>query len=402
MTGQYPHNHGVRGNGDALQLDQSQTVQRYLHDAGYQTGLVGKFLNDWPVDQKPEDFDRAAVFDHGYLNTTWGIDGQVRTVKEYSTSFIRDQALADIRAFSADPSKPWYLYVATSAPHDPWLPEPKYANSPVPRFVRDPAMRERDVSDKPPWVSGAQHLPLSKIDVNRASQLRTLRSVDDMVQSLFAELGQLGEARNTLAIFLSDNGFLWGEHGLAGDKGEVEFGTPHLISGKRYPYLPSVRIPLLVRWPGHIRGGQVVDGFATTVDLAPTIMQAAGVAPPGDPPMDGSSLLTAGNTGPTAARRQAYMEYFTDPIYPDVPSWGSLLTHARHYIAWYDTDGRVIFREFYNLRKDPFELDNLLGNTDAADDPDVTSLDAELFRDRRCVGLTGSKACPAGSERPAP
>ena len=350
MTGRYPHNTGVQDNNDALALDQTTTVQRYLHDAGYQTGMVGKFLNLWPVERAPTEFDRYAVFDNGYDDTEWGVNGRVRTVSEYSTSFIRDQALADIRAFSTDRSRPWYLYVATSAPHAPWIPESKYATSPVPPFVRDPAMRETDRSDKPPWVQGAERLPQPEIEENRALQLRTLRSVDDMVQSLFAELGRLGEDRDTLAIFLSDNGFLWGEHGLAGNRGEVESGSGRLISGKRYPYLPSVRIPMAIRWPGHVRAGQVVSGYATTADLAPTMLQAAGVAPPSDPPMDGSSLLVPGNTGLTAARTRAYMEYFHDPIYPDVPSWGSILTPAAHYIAWYAADGTVIFREYYDLR----------------------------------------------------
>jgi len=403
MTGRYPHDTGVHGNADASKLDQSTTVQRYLHDAGYQTGIVGKFLNDWPLDQIPADFDRAAVFDHGYLDTEWGIDGQVATIPEYSTSYIRDQALADLRAFSSDRSRPWYLYVATSAPHDPWVPEPKYAGAPVPPFVRDPAMKETDRSDKPPWVLRAPHLGLPTIAANRASQLRTLRSVDDLVGSLFAELDRLGESRDTLAFFLSDNGFLWGEHGLAGDKGELESGSPpQHISGKRYPYLPSVRIPMAIRWPGHVRAGQVVSGYATTTDLAPTMLQAAGVATPSDPPMDGSPLLVPGNTGATEARTQAYMEYFHDPLYPAVPSWGSILTPAAHYIEWYAPTGSVIFREYYDLTKDPFELNNLLANADPSDDPDVSSLDAQLAHDRSCEGLTGPKACPSGSAGPAP
>ena len=146
----------------------------------------------------------------------------------------------------------------------------------------------------------------------------------------------------------------------------------------------------------------MVSGYATTADLTPTMLQAAGEAPPSDPPMDGGSLLVPGNARLTAARSRVYMEYFHDPLYPDVPSWGSILSPAAHYVAWYAPDGTVTFREYYDLTKDPFELNNLLGNADPSDDPDVSPLDAQLVHDRSCRGLTGPKACPAGSDSPAP
>jgi len=395
MTGRYPHNTGVHGNGDATKLDQATTLQRYLHDAGYQTGMVGKFLNSWPLDVAPADFDHYAVTNHGYLDTQWSIDGRQQTVSEYSTSFIGERAVEDLRAFARDASKPWYLYVAPTAPHDPWVPEPRYASSPVPPFVRDPAMRERDLSDKPAWVADPHHTfehpSVAIITANRASQLRTLRSVDDMVARLFGELGRLGESNDTLALFLSDNGFLWGEHDLSGNSLESESSSIG-VSGKRYPYLPSVRIPLAVRWPGHLPEGAREPGFAATVDLAPTILQAAGVAAPTDPPMDGRSLLLPDDhlgPGPSSA----YLEYFRDPLYPTIPSWSSIVSSRFQYVRWFGRDENTIGLEYYDRTRDPYELDNLLADPSTANDPDTGALDARIDHDRTCAGTAGPRGC---------
>jgi len=399
MTGRFPHDTGVLGNGDALKLDHDTTVQRYLHDAGYRTGMVGKFLNDWPVGTAPPNFDRWALFNSGYLGTTFDVDGRVRTVNEYSTTFIGDQAVRFLRDFSARPDRPWFLYVATSAPHDPWIPDATYANAPVPPFVKDPAMRETDTSDKPQWVRDSLHLTDEKIELDRAQQLRTLMSVDDMVGRVYRTLRRLGQDRDTLAFFLSDNGFLWGEHGLAGARGEVETEPVRTLTGKRFPYLPSVRTPLLARWPGHFRPGRVVQTPVTTADLAPTILDAAGVALPTDPPMDGHSLGTAGDAvidadGTREDRTGAYLEYHRDPIYPSVPSWSSIVSPSAQYVEWFGPDGKVIFREYYDLAADPFQLTNLLADGTATDDPDTRALDQQIARGLTCSGTTGPTACP--------
>jgi arylsulfatase A-like enzyme len=257
-------------------------------------------------------------------------------------------------------------------------------------------MRERDLSDKQEWVADPDgsfvHPTVPTITGNRAQQLRTLRSVDDMVAQVFGEMRRLGQSNDTLAVFLSDNGFLWGEHGLAGNRAEAELG-PIGVTGKRYPYLPSVRVPFAMRWPGHIPEGVRADGYASTVDLAPTILQAAGLRTPADPPMDGRSLLLPGNTGLRAGPSSVYLEYFDDPLYPAIPSWSSILAGEAQYVRWFDARGRTIAREYYDLTSDPFELDNLLGDPDPANDPDTTALDARIDRDRACAGTTGDRAC---------
>jgi arylsulfatase A-like enzyme len=211
--------------------------------------------------------------------------------------------------------------------------------------------------------------------------------VDDMVGRVFRVLRQLGEDRTTLAFFLSDNGFLWGEHQVAGDRGETET-TITRITGKRLPYTQSIHVPFLVRWPGHVRTGVQDPRFVANADIAPTIMAAAGLSPPGSVPMDGRSLLSG------QARHEMFFEYFLDPIYPTIPAWASIRTTTRQYIEYYNPSGQVIFREYYDLSKDPFQLDNLFGDASTSDDPNVSTLSKQIHLDLHCEGTSGSDPCP--------
>jgi arylsulfatase A-like enzyme len=299
---------------------------------------------------------------------------------------MSDHAVAFLRGAEATDSQPWFLYVAPSAPHDPWLPEQKYANVRVPPFARNPAILEKDLSDKPRWVRSAKNVADATVAANRASQLRTLMSVDDLVDRVMRIVRSLHEDRDTLVFYLSDNGFLWGEHGIASAHGERESGTATLITGKRFPYTQSIRVPFLLRWPGHIPVGAKERGFVANVDIAPTVLAAARVT--SNPSMDGRPMLRS------APRRKMFLEYFRDPIYPQIPSWRSIRTANLQYIEYYDASGHIIFREFYDLVRDPYELHNLLGDADPSNDPDVGHLQVELADAQHCRGVEGPAACP--------
>jgi arylsulfatase A-like enzyme len=195
-------------------------------------------------------------------------------------------------------------------------------------------------------------------------------SVDDLVGDLFDRLEALGEDERTMAVFMSDNGVLWAEHGL--------YGT------KRFPYLPSVEVPLFLRWPGHVAGGIVDDRIVANIDIAPTVFDAVGLAPPTDPEMDGASLLGAGR------RDRLLLEYFRSPDEPAVPTWAGTITDRYEYVEWYAEDGSITFREYYDLVADPWQLRNLLGDRRTGNDPDVGPLHARLSADRGCAGAT----CP--------
>jgi arylsulfatase A-like enzyme len=180
-------------------------------------------------------------------------------------------------------------------------------------------------------------------------------------------LGTLGERRETIAFFLSDNGFMWGEHGL-GRKG--------------HSYTHSIKVPLLLRWPGHVAPGSRDGRFAANVDLAPTILDAVGITPAA--PMDGRSLLRTWN-------RRLFTEMFHPGRGGKFPGWASVRTKRMQYVEYYDRDrSHVIFREYYRLDRDPWQLTNVLRDGNPANNPDTARLHRLLRIYRACAG----SACP--------
>jgi arylsulfatase A-like enzyme len=384
MTGRYPHNTGVQSNVEhpelgveaALALDPSTTIQRYLHDAGYATGIFGKYLNRWDLSQAPPFFDRFALWGGSYLNSLVSVGNAGRTpnvfvAETYNATFVRQQTLHFLRRH-IDRSQPLFLLVAPAAPHDPFTPEAKYAHDRFGRWAGNPAVFEEDRSDKPSYVQ-QWSATISDGRRIRRKQYRTLESVDDLVEAIFKQLRSTGQARNTLSFFVSDNGYMWGEHGLL---------------EKDAPYLPSVRVPLFARWPeGPLVPGSADARGAANVDIAPTVMEAAGLSiPAGQPSMDGRSLLQPWE------RTREETEHWCNTnrcLY-----WAAEKTRAYHYIEYYDgpdfSAANVIFREYYDLSGDPFELQNLLNDGDPTNDPDFSGAAAALAQDRECSGAT----CP--------
>jgi arylsulfatase A-like enzyme len=351
MTGLYPHNHDVHNNEEARRLDQGLTVQRFLRDAGYATALAGKFLNRLPVDENPSHFDKWAVMFPGYYDTRFNVNGRVRTVTRYSTDFISDKAVGFLRSFDRHRDlDPWYVMVTPYAPHLPATPEREHTEAPVPGWSRNPANTEQNRADKPPWVR-AEHTSLDRIQDVRNRQFRTLRSVDEMMGRISRLLRRLGENRRTLVIFTSDNGFLWREHGLR---------------KKSHPYENSVRVPLFVRWPGHVSPGTRDSRFASLVDVAPTIFDAAQVD---DVQTDGSSLLRE------RRRKRVYMEYWKDLHIRNIPGWRALRSSRSLYVEYLQDDrADVVFREYYRLRSDPWEVSNVLRDGNPSNNPSQTRL----------------------------
>jgi arylsulfatase A-like enzyme len=371
LTGLYAHNHGIYGEdvrASELAAVQPSMIQRTLHEAGYRTGLFGKFLNNWPNDRNPANFDRWATTPRvRYSGAEWNIGGATRVVEQNSTSFIGDASLAFLEESESNDEVPWFLHVGFMAPHPPSDVEPRYEDVPVPPLHLSPAMAEGDRRDKPPFVEDQHLRTVSEIQSMRVPQLRALVAVDDQIDRLMVRLEGLGELENTIAVFISDNGFQWGEHALF---------------GKSLPYLESVRIPLYLRWPGHITPGAVDDRLVAGIDLAPTLLAAAGLEPQGEP--DGFDLLDPG-----ASRPRLLLEFRRLPGDP-VPTWSAFVTRSFEYVEYVDDTGRVSFREYYRLRTDPEQLVNAFRDARLSNDPDVASLSATLERLRGCAGPT----CP--------
>jgi arylsulfatase A-like enzyme len=378
MSGRYQHNHGVNNNQSGREeLDQGATLQRYLHAAGYQTALDGKFLINRPVRTPPPNFDHYAHFLGGYDDVLWNVDGKVARSKQYVTEFQSDRAIEFLDRFRRNPSRPWYLYITPQAPHLPSTPAPRYANAPVPAWEPPPPVTHQDRSDKPDFIR-RQSYPRDKAEATRADQLRTLLSVDDMTDRVFRHLRDTGQLDNTLALYVADNGYLYAEYGL---------------SGKAVPYLNSVRVPFFVRWPGHVPAGGKDPRPVGLVDIAPSVLDAAKVRPAFKYPMDGRSFRPP-------VRRESLLEYYHSPDQSSIPSWASIRSGTAQYIEWYqDPAGSTVrAREYYDLVKDPWQLHNLLGDKDPANDPSPATLadvGARLARYRTCRGTTnGTSACP--------
>jgi arylsulfatase A-like enzyme len=362
MTGRYVHNHGVLSNGDDdwRNFDEADSIQSKLDGAGYRTALFGKLLNHWPQSRVPAHFDTWALLPDvagrtGYYGATWNLDGTLRKVGAYSTNFLEAKATSFIESSEKNDSEPFYMYIATAAAHRSFVPEPKYEGASVPRWRGNPAVFEKDRSDKPAYVRNAS-FSYKEGKARRAAQFRTLMSVDDMVDAIVDTLDAAGE-QDTLVLFVSDSGYLWGEHGL---------------TNKQVPYEESIRMPMMLRWPGHATGAD--SRLVTNVDIAPTIYAAAGISAE----TDGRDLLDESWT-----RDRIHLEYFGDPNAPSIPRWASTWTPQGQYVEYYGAGAAVTFREYYELATDPWQLRNVRRPPDA-------SWEVRLEADRRCSGAT----CP--------
>ena len=369
LTGLYAHNHRVTTNGSTTvrNFDGRRSLATILEEHGYLTAISGKYLNSWArVFEAPHGFDRWAVYGLGaqpeYAEAVFDVDGEEVVVDEYATAFTKRKAIEFLDYFhETDEDAPWFLMVTPHAPHTPATPEPRYRDAPVSDWKPGPAVGEA-VDDKPAWVRDNQ--VGESLEGLRADMMRTLMSVDDMIAAIMDHLERRGEADDTLIFFLSDNGWLFGEHGL---------------SGKRPPYDPSVRVPFLVRWSeGVIGRGEVDDRLVANVDVAPTIYDAAGIDPGFE--MDGRSLLG------DFEREELLVESFHDPGAPRTPPY-TMLWNPRWSFIRYSESGEL---EYYG-RDDPHQLANLYRDgVDGNEPPDEAMMAKRLDRYERCSGAS----CP--------
>ena len=203
------------------------------------------------------------------------------------------------------------------------------------------------------------------------SQLRAIMSADDQFAATMQLLSDRGVLDNTLVILSSDNGYMWGEHGRW---------------EKFVPYEPSIRVPLWMRWPGHLAAGTDSTRMVSYLDLLPTMLEAAGIALPTSPALDGESLLRP------SARTTMYSEYYVDTANPNIPSWRMVRTRTAKYVQTYNTSGGVIAREYYNLTADPAENTNLLGDSTTSNDPPASTISA-MTNQLNAFATCGGAAC---------
>ena len=375
FSGRYVHNHNVIRStpGYAQKLEQDSTIQRYLGDEGYLRGVYGKYLNGWDLRDDPPHFDDWVINEGGkplgYYNGPWNINGERKKIATYSTTFIKDHALRFLDRTERNDDQPWIMFVHPYAPHTPFSLPKEGVDVELPDWEPDESVGEKDVSDKPPFARRIKN-PAKYGAKLREKQLRALVPVDDLVNEVMTKLQDLGEDETTLAFYSSDNGYLWGEHQL---------------ERKSEPYNAAVNIPLLMRWPGRVEAGKIDESIVANMDVAPTIYDAVGVEPDERWPVDGTSLIR--NEG---KREDILLEYWQElPGNDAYVSWAAVRTNDLLYVEYYEKDlSTVRFREYYDLRNDPSEMDNLLGDDDTSNDPELAEIQARLEELRRCEGAS--------------
>jgi len=345
LTGQYSHSTGVYSNNgpyggyQAFHGD-SSTIATWLHAAGYWTGLVGKYLNGYVGTRVPPGWDRWVSFSGppGYYRYRLNVDGLLSTAgnapTDYSTSALNQRAVSFLR--SAPRDKPLFLYYAPYAPHLPAVPPPGSRSLATLAPFRPPNYDEVDVSDKPAWIRRGGPLSRSqegRIDRARRDQLATLVAVDQSVHDVIGELSETGRLANTMLVFMSDNGFAWGEHRLF---------------GKESPYEESIRVPMVIRYDSMVRAPRVEPNLALNIDLAPTFAQLAGVP---SPRAEGMSLFPLLRSAGATWRQDFLVEHLAGL---QIPTYCEVRTVRYVYVAYGTGE-----EELYDLRSDPYELANV-------------------------------------------
>ncbi|MGQ0571735.1 MAG: sulfatase family protein [Armatimonadota bacterium] len=411
LRGQYPHNHQILSNRPPLGGfekfhalgHEHSTVATWLRGAGYRTMFLGKYLNGYPdnadstfVPPGWDEWHSPAAGGYANFNYRMNENGKVVAYGNRSEDYMTDvlgRKAADFIRRGAQDRRPFFIHLATYAPHAPATPAPRhqgaFAGATAPRL---PSYNEVDVTDKPEWVRDRETLtPRASelIDEHYRTRLRSLLAIDEMIASLLDVLQATGEARRTYVLFTADNGFHFGEH--------------RIQSGKNTPYEESIRAPLIVRGPG-VPEGQTLPHLAINTDFAPTFAQIAGAAAPGF--VDGRSLLPLLGPNPVdpARWRQAFLvEHYGGAAERParaqparrvraggIPDYLAMRTRDFLYVEYATGE-----REFYDVVSDPYELQNVYATRDGVL---VRQSAAHLAALRRCAG----SGCQTAEDAAAP
>jgi arylsulfatase A-like enzyme len=447
ITGQYAHNHGVKGNfapyGWYGMKDRGNILPRWLQKAGYNTALIGKWLNGYGAldahGEIPKGFDNwrglLDVSAYDYANFVMNIDGTLkawgdkdfaRKLVEFAIIEVDDQpdsiqsiydkleslfgprpftywGAPTTKAYSPDVTgkiteglvkderkskDPFFIWWTPAAPHredvattlmgragpDP-RPAPRYEEEsqsytlPQPPNFNEPDTTDKsqNFQDKAPSLTDAQ---IAQLQLDYEGRAGSMLAVDDHVKNLVDILKKTDQLKNTEIVFVSDNGWMQGEHRVPGDK--------------FLPYEESLKVPLVIRGPG-VPKGQTVDGQVSNIDFAPTLLDMANVK--AGRTMDGVSLLPTIDNPKKRPKRAIEIEAL-QPLFanPNIPAngWDRPYTGVRTdrytYVVWTETGEK----ELYDRQTDPYELDNLAG--DPAYGAVEADLAAKLVKLRDCAG----------------
>ncbi len=358
-SGLYAHNHGIITNNPSNQFGSTylwqNTFPAELQNAGYTTGQFGKYLNNW--DDNADGTAGFDVFQDNYNGTEHN-----RKQRAKADMLTANRGVRFVKDTEATDDRPWMMTLSMRSPHTPLVPAKKYAHARVPKFKPPISFNETDLTDKPKYLREKRHdKTLGYITKRFQKYQQTLLSADDGIAKVFRTLKDTGEDRDTLAIYVSDNGFLFGAHG---------------VLGKVFPYQEATNIPMYMRWPAELGKKPRLDTrLVANVDFAPTFYDVAGITNPGYQ-VDGKSLFDPENN--------------RDWMLTESVKWKALQDKHGSLIETKTDNPDKPFVEYYDWNIDPGEMDG---------EPRLnTSNQKKRFREMSAV-LDRVKDC-AGSECP--
>jgi arylsulfatase A-like enzyme len=370
LTGQYPHTNGIVDN-TARQSHALPVFPLELQKAGYRTGFFGKWHMGNDDSPRPGFNHWVAMPGQGEaIDPSLNVDGKRVQDKGYTTDLLTDYVE---RFIDAPGDAPFLVYLAHKAIHPnviqnddgsltPLAGQPggfvaadrhrgRYKGRAMPRRANAFA----PPTDKPALLQRIKGLPplgkaTATTDEEIRGRLEMLLGVDDSLGRIVAILARKGILDDTIVVFTSDHGYFYGEHGLNEER--------------RLAYEETIRIPLIVRFPRLVKAGTTPSEMALSIDLAPTLLEVAGIAP--GAAIQGRSLVPVLQQKAQNWRTSFLVEYFSDTVFPRIKTMGySAVRTARHkYIRFRELKG---MDELYDLEADPHELANLIGKAESRD-----------------------------------
>ena len=354
LTGLYTHKHRVIDN-QRLEQDDVKYFAQYLEQQGYDTAYFGKWHMGQKSDHQRPGFGHWVSFagQGHYLppNNKWtlNVNGERVKQKGYITDELTDYAI-DWMEQTERKDKPWMMYLSHKAVHSNFTPAERHqgmydgkvelpANHKIEDYKKNTPRWVRDQRNSWHGMDFPYH---SEIDITQYYQNYTeaFAAVDDSIGRVKAQLKEMGVYEDTLIIYMGDNGFMFGEHGLI---------------DKRVAYETSIRVPMVMQLPSVIEGGQTIENVVANIDIGPTILEAAGLKTPSH--MDGKSFLPLAKKEVIKWRDYFLYVYYWEKNFPQSPTVFALRGDRFKYITYYglwDTD------ELYDLKNDPNETTNLI------------------------------------------
>lgn len=384
LTGRYPHTTGLRALGQRIRPDE-RLVTRNLSDEGYACGLAGKLHLSPCFGGRVEDRidDGYAVFkwSHDISNQwlgqnhwrLWLQDEGVKWPKpprgpealawgvpidpKYTqTAWCSDMAIEFMRGQKE--FNPWLMSVNIYQPHAPYWPTAEYLSHYDPAKIPSPNYKEGELKNKPIYqkvdhqaASGGHGYSFANTSdlqhrKSKAAYYAMIEQVDTEVGRMLAVLEETGQAENTIVIYMSDHGDMLGDHGI-------------FLKGP-YFYEGAIRVPLIMRWPGKYKAGLRSDALVEMIDLAPTLMEAAGLSIPAG--MQGRSLTPVLTGKTTEHRNSIYCEYYDSLAVYNPPPMATCVRTEDWKLVYYH---KLQSGELYDLKKDSTETYNVWDSSSA-------------------------------------